>query len=83
MACGLPVLSSQEGSLKEITGGCSFVINPYDIFDMKKKLIQLIKYKDLRYKLIAMGLKNSKRFSEKSFYGEHENIYNSLNNHNF
>jgi len=38
MACGLPVLSSQEGSLKEIAGGSSFVTNPYDIYDMKKKV---------------------------------------------
>jgi glycosyltransferase involved in cell wall biosynthesis len=83
MACGLPVLSSQEGSLKEIAGGCSFLTNPYDIYDMTKKLTKLIKYKDLRYKLIAMGLKNSKRFSEKSFYDGHENIYSSLNNFNF
>jgi glycosyltransferase involved in cell wall biosynthesis len=80
MACGLPVLSSQEGSLKEITGGCSFITNPYDIYDMKKKLIQLINYKDLRYKLISMGLKNSKRFPERSFFNSHENIYDSLNN---
>jgi glycosyltransferase involved in cell wall biosynthesis len=80
MACGLPVLSSQEGSLKEIAGECSFVTNPYDIYDMKKKLIQLIKYKDLRYKLISMGLKNSKRFPERSFFNSHENIYDSLNN---
>ena len=80
MACGLPVLSSQEGSLKEIAGGCSIITNPYDIYDMKKKLIKLIKYKDLRYKLISLGLKNSKRFSEKSFFDSHENIYDSLNN---
>jgi glycosyltransferase involved in cell wall biosynthesis len=83
MACGLPVLSSQEGSLKEIAGGSSFVTNPYDIHDMTKKLIKLIKNKDLRYKLINMGLKNSKRFSEKSFYDAYENVYNSLYNYNF
>ena len=83
MACGLPVLSSQEGSLKEIAGGSSFATNPYDVYDMTRKLIKLIKNKDLRYKLINMGLKNSKRFSEKSFYDAHENVYNSLYNYNF
>jgi glycosyltransferase involved in cell wall biosynthesis len=78
MACGLPVAASMEGSLKEILGNYSFSIDPYDIYDMKKNLIKLIKHKDLRDKLINRGLKNCKRFSRNSFLKKYENIYNSF-----
>jgi len=76
MACGLPVAASQEGSLKEILGNYRFSIDPYDIYGMKKNLIKLIKYKDLRDKLINSGLKNCKKFSRSSFLKKYENIYN-------
>jgi len=78
MACGLPVISSLEGSLKEINRDYCFSINPYDHYDMKEKVIQLIKSKDLRSKLVIYGLKNCKRFSKNSFLKKHEDVYNSL-----
>jgi glycosyltransferase involved in cell wall biosynthesis len=78
MACGLPVASSLEGSLKEIIRDYYFSINPYDVNDMKQKIIKLIKYKGLRNRLVINGLKNCKRFSRNSFLRKYEDIYNSF-----
>jgi glycosyltransferase involved in cell wall biosynthesis len=77
MACGLPVASSLEGSLKEVTGGCSYAVNPYDTNGMTEKLIELIKNKDLRNKLVQIGLKHFKKFSEEKFFDSHKKIYDT------
>lgn len=78
MACGLPVVSSLEGSLKEINKDYCFSINPYDLYDMKEKIIQLIKNKDLRRKLVSNGLKNCKRYSRNDFLKKYESVYSSF-----
>jgi len=65
MAAGVPVVISKVSSLPEIGGKAAIYIkNPKSVTSIAEALIRVLKLtKDQRKKLIALGLKQSKKFS--------------------
>ncbi len=67
MACGTPVISSNNSSLPEIGGDAVIYANPNSVEDIKDKIELLLNSADLREDLSKRGLAQSKLFSwEKS-----------------
>jgi glycosyltransferase involved in cell wall biosynthesis len=58
-----PVITSNISSLPEAGGDACLYVNPEDVADIAKKIIDLIENPALRKQLIAKGLQHSKKFS--------------------
>jgi len=62
-AAGLPVVASDQASLKEILGKGAIFFNPFDLEDMSNKINFLLSDHKLQEKLKKNGTLNIKRFS--------------------
>ena len=62
MACGCPVISSACGSLAEVVGDSALIVDPQSIDSMEQALARVATEPDLRQKLRAAGLCQSKKF---------------------
>lgn len=63
MACGCPVLISDQGALPEIAGDAGFQVNPYDIRAIKEGMGTILLHPDLRQTLKDRGITQAGRFS--------------------
>ena len=63
MACGLPVVCSNTGSLKEIAGDAAITVDPADIPAMVAALKRLLGDEPARRDAIERGLRHAARFS--------------------
>ena len=68
MDCGVPVITSNQSSLKEVGGGgASLLVDPYDPADIADKMVRLAEDEVVRKQLMEKGDLQSKKFSwEKS-----------------
>ncbi|MEK7159636.1 MAG: glycosyltransferase family 1 protein [Patescibacteria group bacterium] len=62
MALGAPVVTSNNSSLVEIATGASYLVDPYDVNDIRRGLKAVLEDKILRYQLIAAGKERVKDF---------------------
>lgn len=63
MSTGAPVITSKISSLPEVGGGAVYYIDPFDVGDIKRALVEVVENKNVRKNLIKMGLKQVKKFS--------------------
>ncbi|MER3570476.1 MAG: glycosyltransferase family 1 protein, partial [Patescibacteria group bacterium] len=67
MACGCPVITSNTSSLPEITNDAAILVNPLNVNELAKAIINLIKDDSLKIELSKKGIEQAKKFSwEKS-----------------
>ena len=66
MACGLPVVTSREGSLREISSS-ALHCDAYSVKNISKQLELILTNSVVRKKLIKNGIKNAYKFSEDKF----------------
>lgn len=55
MACGCPVLASNQTAIPEVCGEAAFYVNPYDIDDIAQGIVQLVNNSQLRQQLRQRG----------------------------
>lgn len=63
MSCGIPVITSNVGSLPEVVGNGALFIDPRDESDLCQKLISVLFDAELRRNLIIRGQEQVKKFS--------------------
>lgn len=63
MACGTPVIVSNQGASPEICGEACLKVDPYQTNDIAKKIELILTNKDLQKELISKGLKRSKKYT--------------------
>jgi glycosyltransferase involved in cell wall biosynthesis len=63
MACGTPVITSNDSSLPEVVGDAALLIEPTDVGDLATALARLLGDAALRGRLVAAGLARAARFS--------------------
>ena len=63
MACGIPVLSSNGGSLPEVAGDAALLFDPKDSDSLSELMLSVINNKGLRDEMTKKGFDNIKRFS--------------------
>lgn len=80
MACGTPVVSSNQTSLPEVGKDAAVYFNPHDQTDMVKKISLVLNDQKLRKSLIKKGEERVKGFSWKKLAKQTLAVYNgSLN----
>ncbi|MEI8288834.1 MAG: glycosyltransferase family 1 protein [Verrucomicrobiota bacterium] len=62
MACGVPVISSTRGSLKEVVKDAAFTIEPENVADIANALIIMSSSADERLRRRTAGFANARRF---------------------
>lgn len=62
MACGTPVITSNNSSLPEVVGDAGLFINPYNIKEVAESINSLLSDEKTKKKLTKKGLKRSKLF---------------------
>lgn len=62
MASGIPVLTSNIPTIKEIAGDAAFYVNPEDVEDIASKMNKIIQ-KETREALVLKGKNQAKKFS--------------------
>lgn len=75
---GTPVICSNIPVLKEIGGDAAIFVNPKDKEEIRKKIIELSKDKELRNSLIENGRKNAENYNINRIYPLWEKLYSSL-----
>lgn len=59
MACGIPVLCSEKGALKEVGGDVPLYFNSDDVNEIAELMEKIIENEDLRLKMIESGLQKA------------------------
>ncbi len=77
-ASNCPVVTSNFGSTKEISGGAALLLNPYCINDIKKCITELIRNNLLREELIKKGQARVKLFSKENFLNKTSIVYRKV-----
>jgi len=78
MARGVPVLTSNQSALPEISGGAALLVDPADVDSIACGLSSLIKRPGLREELIGKGLEHSARFTWESALKATWRVYEEL-----
>ncbi len=63
MSCGIPVITSNQSSLKEIGADAALLVNPYNPSDIARAMERLVIEPGLREDLIARGRRRAELFS--------------------
>jgi glycosyltransferase involved in cell wall biosynthesis len=80
MACGTPVIVSNTSSLPEVCGDAAYYVNPYDIRDIAKGILTVLKDKQLQQTLIQKGLTRVKFFNWEVTASKLIDIFYNLSN---
>jgi glycosyltransferase involved in cell wall biosynthesis len=75
MACGTPVVTSNVSSLPEVVGEAAIQVNPENVFDIARGIVNALLDEPLRRSLIQRGLEQARRFSWERTAAEVLEIY--------
>lgn len=78
MSCGIPVITSNSGSLAEIAEDAALKVNPLDVAELSRAIAFLAKDSKARDNLISKGFARSKEFSWDKSANEFINAINNL-----
>ncbi|MGD1046148.1 MAG: glycosyltransferase family 1 protein [Bacteroidota bacterium] len=78
MACGCPVITSNNTSLTEIYTGTTLTIDPSDTIDLSNKIYDVLTNKTLRDDLMSKGYKFINQFKWEYNVEKTINLYNDL-----
>ncbi len=80
MACGVPVVCSEGGSLPEVGGQAPVYFNPGRSKQLLSIIREILDSHSLQNKLSELGLKRAKEFSKEKFASEIKKIYSKVIN---
>lgn len=80
MACGTPVLTSNNSSLAEVTEGAAVQVAPEDLEEMAKAMNRLWKDRELCAELIEKGFKRVQKYSWGNAVEVLHDLYQKLQN---
>lgn len=78
MQCGCPVVTTKEGSLKEVAGEAAFFVDPYDVQSIANGIGEVFYTKKLQEKLSHQGVEQTKKFSWKKTAAETIALYKKV-----
>lgn len=78
MACGCPVITSNNSSLKEIAGNAAFFIDPKNTEQIAEKIQVLLNSPKEREKRKDEGMKQAKKYTWDSFARRTKEIYHQV-----
>lgn len=75
MACGVPVVTSNSSSLREIAQGAALLVNPTEVNEIAAALAQALSDQPLRDQLCQRGFERTRQFSWKAWAQAHVDAY--------
>lgn len=78
MACGTPVITSNNSCLPEVTGDAAILIDPYNEREMADTILKVTSDKTLRHELRERGIAQAKKFTWNDAAIKTIEIYNSV-----
>ncbi len=75
MACGVPVVSSNNSSIAEVSGEAAILVDPLNLREMAGRLEKVLQEASLRQRMVALGLERAKIFSWKKTAQETLGVY--------
>ena len=78
MACGCPVITSKEGSLKEVAGNAAYFVDAYNMDDIKNGIVKVFNDNELKNEFRIKGLENIQKFSWKKTAEETLKVYEGV-----
>jgi alpha-1,3-rhamnosyl/mannosyltransferase len=78
MACRAPVLTSSRSSLPEVAGDAAQLVDPEDVDDIRRGLVELLADPELRRTMRDRGLEQAASFSWQRTAGETLALYREL-----
>ncbi len=75
---GRPVITSCISSMPEVAGSAACFVNPFDVADIKRGIIRIIKDDSYRNELINNGWENIKRYSLASTKEQYIHLYQEI-----
>lgn len=78
MACGIPVVSSNAGSLPEVIGNVGIMHDPKDVTGFAHEIDRILNDTEYRDLLIAQGFKQASKFTWQSAASEIVEIYKEM-----
>ena len=68
LACGTPVITSDNGAVGEVAGSCALYADPHDPFDISNKILNVLENQELSERL---QVESAERIKEKFSYEAH------------
>ncbi len=78
MSIGCPVITSNRGAMKEISGNAAILVDPNDAEDISHRIVEICGNTARRVKLIEKGRLWSKQFSWSKCANETSEVYKAL-----
>jgi len=78
MACGIPVVSSNNSSIAEVSGDAAVLVYPANLKEMAEALEKVLAETSLRQRMISLGLERAKIFTWKKTAEKTLRIYQEL-----
>jgi glycosyltransferase involved in cell wall biosynthesis len=78
MTAGVPVVTTKEGSLTEVGGNAVHYVDPLDVDDIARGIVDVLDSADLRDRLITAGKSQVQKFSWENTAKELVAIYESM-----
>ncbi len=78
MSCGCPVITTKEGSLREIAGDAAFFVDPFDVESISNGIKTVLSDDELGKKLRYKGLEQAKKFSWEKTASETRRVYEKV-----
>lgn len=77
-ACGCPVITTKEGSLKEVAGDSAYFVDAFNVESIKEGIQKVYSDESLQKELKEKGIENSKKFSWKKTAEKTLEVYKSI-----
>lgn len=78
MACGLPVITSNQSAMPEVAGGAALLVNPLETKDIAAALTRVADDAELAADMSKKGLARAKQLSWERFAADNLAIYRKL-----
>ena len=78
MACGTPVIASNNSSLPEVLGENALYVDPYDIHQIASSILKIYENTEFLEPFINNGLKHIQQYSWEKSAEKHIEIYDRL-----
>ena len=78
MACGIPVMASNNSSLPEILNVHALFVDPYNVEQISSAILKIVQDSAVKQELILNGLSHVQRYSWKESTEKHLELYRQL-----
>ena len=77
-ACGCPVITSTAASCPEVAGDAAILVDPYDVSDIARAMLEVVQNRSHRSRIVKAGYKNAAKYSWKKTAMEFMEVFKEI-----